>query len=105
MTSVVLMKVLLISIQDVAEENCGVEILCHTSPSLSFLLSAELDFLEPKEEAQKVKQDSNRMVCYSSAVCWQQGSLTWGTSSGEPLICVYLGTGVCRQHKVLLRSH
>lgn len=102
MTSVVLMKVLLTSIQDVAEENCGVKIPCHASPSLSFLLSAQVGFLEPKAAAQKVKQDSNRMVCYSSAVCWQQGSLTWGTSSGEPLICVHLGTGVCRQHKVFI---
>lgn len=83
MTSVVLMKVLLTSIQDVAEEYCGVKILCHTSPSLSFLLSAEVDFLEPKEAAQKVKQDSNQMVCYSSAVCWQQGSLTYSQAQGN----------------------
>lgn len=100
MTSVLLMKVFLTSIQDVAEEHFGVEILCHPSPSLSFLLSAKLDFLEQKEKAQKVKQDSHRMVCYSSAVCWPWGSSLTGT--GEARECVYLGTGVCRQHQVFI---
>lgn len=88
MTSVLLMKVFLTSIQDVAEEHFGVEILCHPSPSLSFLLSAELDFLEQKEKAQKVKQDGHRMVCYSLAVCWQRGASLTHRHRGSSGMCV-----------------
>ena len=75
--------------QDVAEENFGVEILCHPSPSLSFLLSAELDFLEQKEKAQKVKQDGHRMVCYSSAVCWPWGSSLTHRRRGSSGMCTW----------------